>query len=797
MGTLVLGDLGEDSESSLADGYLYRFGPFALDSRQRTLSRADSPVSLTPKAFDVLFFLVQNPNRLVTKEELLQAVWGDTFVEEGNLTQYISHLRKALADHSENTRLIVTIARKGYQFTARVTVAEADIAKHATLQMAATETSKADLRPVEFPTREKVAESPSPRVRLRKWRAAAALLAVIAAAVWLYWSYLRPVTLSATDTLVLADVKNETGDPAFNDALDTALRYETEQTPYLNILGIDKVSGTLAQLNLPLATKLTSDVARQICGKTNSKMVISQSIGDAGNGYHLQLRALDCGSGATLANEQADIGKRNEVVHELGVTAARLRAKLGEPADSLARFNQPLEKALSGSPEALQAAAQGGKLYLAGDAEGALKLFQRAVELDPSFAVAYGRMGAAYLFRGNTELSEAAYTRAYQLRDRLTKKDRLHFEMTYYSNVIGDWEQEYSSVLRCLEIFPRDVFAHSNLREAFVHLGQPDRAADEAAEVARLRPSSYYFGSAIQSIRFASRFNEAKSWLAKADALKFDDALIRREKLIVAFATGDRDNVENILPQEEQGKYREDFLYEHSLIEIQQGRFHSAESLRLQTLGPTWKASNGHWLVILSALEDAEVGKDPQARRYESKADGNPLDRNGKIALALALARSGQAAEAGRLADQVSAERPEDTLVQHYFIPTIRAAIKLRQHDPAAALDLLSGSAKYDLAFTGSVYLYPAYIRGLAYLQIGDGRSAAAQFQKLIDNPGFSVRHVTGPLAWLQLGRAQQMMGDEAAARKSYQTFLDLWKNADLDIPIYQQAKAEYAKLRK
>jgi eukaryotic-like serine/threonine-protein kinase len=797
MGTLVLGDLGEDSESSLADGYLYRFGPFALDSRQRTLSRADSPVSLTPKAFDVLFFLVQNPNRLVTKEELLQAVWGDTFVEEGNLTQYISHLRKALADHSENTRLIVTIARKGYQFTARVTVAEADIAKHATLQMAATETSKADLRPVEFPTREKVAESPSPRVRLRKWRAAAALLAVIAAAVWLYWSYLRPVTLSATDTLVLADVKNETGDPAFNDALDTALRYETEQTPYLNILGIDKVSGTLAQLNLPLATKLTSDVARQICGKTNSKMVISQSIGDAGNGYHLQLRALDCGSGATLANEQADIGKRNEVVHELGVTAARLRAKLGEPADSLARFNQPLEKALSGSPEALQAAAQGGKLYLAGDAEGALKLFQRAVELDPSFAVAYGRMGAAYLFRGNTELSEAAYTRAYQLRDRLTEKDRLHFEMTYYSNVIGDWEQEYSSVLRCLEIFPRDVFAHSNLREAFVHLGQPDRAADEAAEVARLRPSSYYFGSAIQSIRFASRFNEAKSWLAKADALKFDDALIRREKLIVAFATGDRDNVENILPQEEQGKYREDFLYEHSLIEIQQGRFHSAESLRLQTLGPTWKASNGHWLVILSALEDAEVGKDPQARRYESKADGNPLDRNGKIALALALARSGQAAEAGRLADQVSAERPEDTLVQHYFIPTIRAAIKLRQHDPAAALDLLSGSAKYDLAFTGSVYLYPAYIRGLAYLQIGDGRSAAAQFQKLIDNPGFSVRHVTGPLAWLQLGRAQQMMGDEAAARKSYQTFLDLWKNADLDIPIYQQAKAEYAKLRK
>jgi tetratricopeptide (TPR) repeat protein len=195
-------------------------------------------------------------------------------------------------------------------------------------------------------------------------------------------------------------------------------------------------------------------------------------------------------------------------------------------------------------------------------------------------------------------------------------------------------------------------------------------------------------------------------------------------------------------------------------------------------------------------LEDAEVGKDVQARDLESKAAGSSLDRNGKIALALALARSGRTAEAGSLADQVSAGRPEDTLVQHYFIPTIRAAIKLRQNDPAAAIELLRGTAKYDLAFTGSVYLYPAYIRGLAYLELGDGRSAAAQFQKMIDNPGFSVRHVTGPLAWLQLARAQKMMGDEAAARKSYETFLDLWKNADPDIPIYQQAKAEYAKLR-
>jgi tetratricopeptide (TPR) repeat protein len=624
------------------------------------------------------------------------------------------------------------------------------------------------------------------------------LLAVIAAASWFYWSHRHRVTLSATDTIVLADVDNRTNDPVFDDALNSALRYEMEQTPYLNVLGLDKTYATLDQLKLAPTTKITPDIARQICGETNSKMVISDSIADSGNRYHLEMRALDCGSGATSTGDRTDINARNQVIHELGATAVRLRRKLGEPAESLARFNQPLEKATSASLEALQAGAEGNKLFLAGKAEGALKLLQQGVELDPNFALMYGRMGAACLFLGNNELSAASYTRAYQLRDRLTEKDRLNAEIDYYGRVIGDWEKEHSSVLRLLEIFPRDVLAHANLRAAFVYLGQPERAADEAAEIARLRPSSYYFGSAVQSIRYASRFNEAKSWLAKADTLKFDSLLIRRERLIVGFATGDQDNVEKVLKEEEQGSYREDFQHEHSLIEIQRGRFHSAERLRLQDLGQTSKAGYPDWWVLLSALEDAEVGRDVQARRIESKATGSPLDRNSKLVVALALARSGRTAEAGNLADQVSAERPEDTLVQHYFIPTIRAAIKVQQHDPAAAIDLLRDTAKYDLAFTGLWdYVYPAYIRGIAYLELGDGRSAAAQFQKLIDNRGFTVRHVIGPLAWLQLGRALKMVGDEAAARGAYETFLDLWKNADTDIPIYQQAKAEYARLRK
>jgi DNA-binding winged helix-turn-helix (wHTH) protein/Flp pilus assembly protein TadD len=771
-----------------------RFGAFELDLSTGELRSTDPPdsdhpgldkaghgnkVLLREQVFQVLRMLVEREGKIVTREEIKSRLWSDNTVIDfdHSINSTIKVLRRTLGDSADNPRYIETLARRGYRLMPVIEYLDP-----------APETAPGEI----------VAEAHPPRGHWRRVLAAGVLLAVGALSLWRYEVYRHRITLTPTDTIVLADLDNRTNDPVFDGALNAALRYGMAQTPYLNLLGLDKTSATMGQLKLPPTTKITPEIARQICSSTNSRMVIADSIADVGNQYHLEIRALDCGSGATLVKEGADISARNQVVHELGVAAIRLRRKLGEPAESLARFNQPLEKATSASLEALQTGAEGSKLFLAGNAEGALKLDQQAVELDPNFALMHERMGATYLFLGNTELSAASYTRAYQLRDRLTEKDRLNNEIDYYGRVTGDWEKEYSSVLHFLEIFPRDVLAHANLRAAFVYLGQPGRAADEAAETARLRPSPYYFGSAIQSIRFASRFSEAKSWLAEADALKLDNSLIRRERLIVAFATGDRDTVEKILKQEEQGSYREDFLDEHSSIDIQQGHFHSAERRRMEAFGQTSKATNANSWMVLSALEDAEVGKDVQARRYESKATGSPLDRNKKIVLALALARSGRTTEAGRLADQISLERPEDTLVQHYLIPTIRAAIKLQQHDPASAIDLLSGTAKYDLAFTGSFEsVYPAYIRGLAYLGLGDGQSAAAQFQKLIDNPGFSVRHVIGPLARLQRGRAQKMMGDKASARKSYEEFLGLWKDADPDLPIYRQAKSEYAQLQK
>jgi DNA-binding winged helix-turn-helix (wHTH) protein/tetratricopeptide (TPR) repeat protein len=785
----------------------YRFGQFVLDPRRRTVSRGDSPVSLTPKAFDVLLFLVQNPNRLVTKEELLHAVWGDTFVEEGNLTQYISHLRKALGDSSEDTRLIVTITRKGYQFTGDVVFSdEAGPLNQATAQVKVTERLQTDASPPSDVPKIKiqtVANTPGPRRKgvavdsaIFLWAVAAGALIVAALGVWRYEVYRHRIILAPTDTIVLADVDNGAGDSVFDGALNTALRYEMEQTPYLNLLGLDKTYATMGQMKLAPTTKITPEIARQICSKTNSKMVIADSIADAGNGYHLEIKAFDCGSGATLAEEGTHISARNQVVHELGATAVRLRRKLGEPAESLARFNQPLEIALSPSLEALESGNEGVKLFLAGDPGAALSLFQREVELDPNIGITYEGIGAAQAALGHYDLEVASWTRAYQLRDRMTEKDRLNIELLYYSTVTGELDKSYSVLLRALELFPRNVFFHTNLSDTLSKLGQLNRAADAEDETARLGPSPLFFSWAASTNITASRFKEARSWLAQAEALKFDSLGLRIQRFRLAFVEGDQAALDQIFDSEAHGPNRAVFLRERSTFEAQQGHFDSADRLLLQA-SKLSDPEHISWDLVNSALQNAEAGRVEEALKNEGQALQRKLDRNQRAVLALALARSGRNIEANQLADEISQEAPADTIVQKYLVPTVRAAVKLQQHDPHAAIDLLRETVQYDLAFTQSFdYLYPAYIRGLAYLESGDGRAAAGEFQKLIDNPGLCWGYVTGPLARLQLARARRLMGDNAAARESYEEFLSIWKDADPNVPAYRQAKAEYAKLK-
>jgi tetratricopeptide (TPR) repeat protein len=268
--------------------------------------------------------------------------------------------------------------------------------------------------------------------------------------------------------------------------------------------------------------------------------------------------------------------------------------------------------------------------------------------------------------------------------------------------------------------------------------------------------------------------------------------------LRLAFIEGDRGVIDRIFEGEAHGPNRVAFLRERSRFEAQQGHFDSADRLRLQASKLSSDPADNSWALVISALQNAEAGRAIQARKTQDQALQSKLERNKRMVLALSLARSGRTDEAERLADEVSQEAPTDTTVQKYLVPTERAAVRLHQHDPHAAIDLLREAVQYDFAFTDSVdFLYPAYIRGLAYLESGDGRSAANEFQKLIDSPGLCWRHITGPLARLQLGRAERLMGDNASARESYEEFLAIWKGADRDLPIYRQAKAEYAQLTK
>jgi len=761
-----------------------RFGVFELDLSTGELwsaevSDSQNKVLLREQVFQVLRMLVERDGQIVTREEIKSKLWAnDTVVDfDQSINATIKALRRALGDSADNPRYIETLARRGYRLMPTIEHLE----------------PAPGIAPGEI-----TAKAHPIRGRWQWALVASVLVAVGALSLWRYKVYRHRITLAPTDTIVLADLDNRTNDPVFDDALNNALRYEMDQTPYLNLLGLDKTYATLGQLKLPPTTRMTPEIARQVCSKTNSKMVISDSIADAGNRYHLEIRAFDCGSGATLAEEGTDISARNQVVHELGAIAVRLRRKLGESVESLARFNQPLEKATSASLEALQTGAEGTKLFLAGNPEAALPLYQRGIELDPDLALTYEGIGMANGVLAHYDLMVTAVTRAYQLRDRMTEKDRLNAEYLYYSGVTGELDKAYSVLLRSLGLFPRDVFFHTNLAHTLHKLGQPNRAADLEDETARLAPSSLYFSWAARDSITASRFNEARSWLAQAEALKFDNPEMRIQRLRLAFIEGDRAALDRIFEDEAHGPNRVEFLREQTKFEAQLGHFDSADRLRLRASKLSSDPEDISRALVLSALRNAEVGRVIEAHKIEDQALQSKLERGQRMILALSLARSGRTEEAERIADEVSQEAPLDTIVQKYLVPTVRAAVKLQKHDPDAAIEQLRGTVQYDLADTLSFdYLYPAYIRGLAYLESGDGRLAAGEFQKLIDNPGLCWGFVTGPLARLQLGRAERLMGDNASARKSYEEFLTLWKDADPDLPVYRQAKAEYAQFQK
>ncbi len=643
---------------------------------------------------------------------------------------------------------------------------------------------------------------------LRRWLlpaiATAVVLTFIAGSV--YWrSHRTAGKLNENDTIVLADFANSTGDSIFDGTLNTAWSIGLQQSPFFRVLSPEKVSRTLALMKPP-SQKLTPEMARQVCLHTGSIAVLAGSIADIGNRYQIELKGLNCQTGAVIAKSETQADDRNQVIKALGDASARLRGQLGEPPASLREFNQPLETITTASMEALQGYTQ--SLNTPGDAES-LPPMLRAVELDPNFAFAYLQLCLSYSNMGQASLAKENCTKAYQLRHRVSPRNRFVMEEGYYGNVTGEIPNLIATLKERTATFPHGGSGHNDLGVYLMAIGQYGQAGEEERIALRLMPEA--IAPSVNLIGIYTALNQldaAQAAWDEARARQLDGSNLRWTRYRLAFVQGDyramqeqvtwglgKPAVEDVLfsLESDTAAYHGSFA---KAREFSRQAVESAMRARANEMAAIWKATEG--------LREAEIGNVVQSKKLVADALALSRGRSVKVAAALTLARSGDTAQSQQLVEQLNKEFPLDTLIQEYALPTIRAAIELQKNNANGGVDLLKTAVPYEMGRPnmngagGSLdNLYPAYVRGQAYLKLGQGRQAAAEFQKMIDHPGIVLNFVTGALAHLQLGRAQVMAGDNAAARQSYQDFLALWKDADADIPIYQQAKAEYAKLEK
>jgi len=635
--------------------------------------------------------------------------------------------------------------------------------------------------------------------RALRFGAVAVTLVLAALAVaWFYWRA-HSVALAPNGTLVLADVANQTTDAVFDDAVNTALRVEFEQTPFFTTLSPDKVYGTMAALHHPLTQKITPDLAREICLRTNSRAVIASSIADAGNHYRIELQGLDCQSGKILAASRLASPTRDQIIHTLGAAAEQLRGKLGEPRASLQEFSKPLEIATSSSPEALQLLAEGFRHHFARD-DLAVSYYQRAIDTDPKLALAYLAMAARYSNRGETMAARSAVQKAFELRDRLAGSARFLAQSLYYDIGTGELEKSVPIYQHWTQTFPIDVTARSNFSTTLRYLGRPNESVVQAREAVRLAPSVSSYFNYLFSLILANQTKEARIAYDNAQSLGIDGEDLHYLRGLIAFLENDAAERKREFDRAA-GKNPDSAAFVGEAdADAYYGKFRDARARYKTAIEAASKAGSlddAATLNIQLAVQEAEAGTLANARQLIQDASAQSQYRRLRLRLAFALARTGDVTQARQVADAVDEELPLSTLVQNYSLPSIRAAIDLQNADAAAAVQKLSVVEPYELAYPEDFNsLTPAYLRGLAYLQMGNDKLAAAEFQKVIDHPGIVGRSVLGAMARLQLGRALAMSGDSAPARRSYDAFLALWRDADPDVPAYKEAKAELSKLR-
>ncbi len=649
-----------------------------------------------------------------------------------------------------------------------------------------------------------VAQTKAPSSRMGAiWKIAVpVVLAGLLLAGGLYYrSHQQSKRLTGKDTIVLADFTNSTGDAIFDDTLKTALSVSLRQSPFLNLLSDSQVAKTLQQMTLPANAKVTPEVAREVCQRTGSKAYLAGAIGSLGSEYVLGLKAVNCQNGDTLAEEQVTATSKEKVLDALGGAASRMRGELGESLATVQKFDVPLEQATTSSLDALNAY---GTALATWDKKGdraSLPFFQKALDLDPNFAMAYGGIATIYHNLGDTDLARSNTTKAYELRDRVTEAEKGSIEARYYQYVTGDMEKAAQVYEMWEQNYPEKPGIPNHLAPIYAEFGQYDKAVDVFRKAMRLDPTraNAYADYAVSLIALG-RFDEAGAVLAEADKRKFQTAALSQANYWRAFARGDQAEMQRVLERAaDVSEAQSQLLLEQAKTEAYYGRFQKARDFSRAAAAAMVnegdKESAASCLAEAS-IREAEAGFVSQAHSYLAQAEKMTEGKEVQVLAALVRVQIGELKQAQKLSDELDIKYPQDTFVQKYWLPVIRAALDLHQGKGPKAIDDLEPAKAFELGMPSSLTLYPIYVRGQAYLAIGDASKAAGEFQKFIDHPGIVLNSPLGPVARLGRARAYARGGDSARARDAYRDFLDLWKDADSDVPILKEAKAEYGKLQ-
>ena len=642
--------------------------------------------------------------------------------------------------------------------------------------------------------------------------------AVALVAAGLYFSYYsrshQTQALSEKDTVILADFTNTTGDSVFDGTLRQGLSAQLEQSPFLNLLSDQNIAKTLALMSQPKDARLTSELARDVCQRTASAATIEGSISSLGSQFVVGLKAVNCRSGDLLAQAQATANSKEQVLKALGEAATKIREKLGESLASVQKFDAPPESVTTPSLEALQAYSLGVEaMRVRNDATAAVPLFERAISLDPNFAMAYARLGTSYSNLGQASRAGETQRKAYELRERVSEREKLYIASHYEQQALGDLEAARKTYELWAQTYPRDYVPIGNLGTIYGALGELDKQVLADQEALKLNPENGLSrANLVSAYMQVNRLDEAKATAQEAQAQHLDSPSIHVGLYAVAFLQHDAAGMEREAATLT-GKpgFEDVMLLYQSQTAGYSGQFAKKRELMRRAVDSATRADEKETAAVDQAGgagHEALVGNASLAKgqAQAALALSNGRDAEGNAAIAVALA--GDAGQAARLADDLAKRFHRDTLVQLEFLPQIRGAAALESGNAAKAVEALVAATPYEFGQG----LWPAYIRGEAYLKLGQGSAAAVEFQKLVDHPGAVQNDPVGALAHLGLARAYALAAgighvgagaspvqpDPAAlgkARTAYQDFFALWKDADPDIPILKQSKAEYAKL--